>query len=137
MTKPYPKPRLQSDTTLVVLVGAGPGSPKDAFFGAAPQTRPRSAFTVCEVDPNLAVRTSVAQPMTAILAASLWHKGGFKTRPYKLRERDALPVRGLRDACHSDCPRNDGIIQILKLSCVEGWNSSSGDTRREERPCAW
>src|ERR1700737_3909737 len=28
------------------------------------------------------------------LAASLWHKGGFKTRPYKLRDRDVLPVRG-------------------------------------------
>jgi hypothetical protein len=34
------------------------------------------------------------------LAASLWHKGGFKTRPYKLRDRDVLPVWGLRDACH-------------------------------------
>src|ERR1700737_4529444 len=33
------------------------------------------------------------------LAASLWHKGGFKTRPYKLRDRDVLPVRDLRDAC--------------------------------------
>src|ERR1700736_1002646 len=30
------------------------------------------------------------------LAASLWHKGGFKPRPYKLRDRDVLPVRGLR-----------------------------------------
>src|SRR3984893_6709478 len=34
------------------------------------------------------------------LAASLWHKGGFKTRPYKLRDRDVLSVRGLWDACH-------------------------------------
>ncbi len=33
------------------------------------------------------------------LAASLLRKGGFKTRPYKLRDRDVLSVRGLRDAC--------------------------------------
>jgi hypothetical protein len=35
LSKPYPKPRPRSGTTLVVLVGAGPGSQKnaDAFFG--------------------------------------------------------------------------------------------------------
>src|SRR6202011_6181580 len=68
----------------------GTGIPKKrgcVFWGAL-QTRPRSAFTVREVDPSLAVRTSIAQLMTAILSQRLWHKGGFKTRPYKLRDRD-------------------------------------------------
>src|ERR1700738_548486 len=32
------------------------------------KTRPRSAFTLCEVDPSLAVRASIAQLMTAILS---------------------------------------------------------------------
>jgi sulfide dehydrogenase cytochrome subunit len=84
MSRPYPKPRPQSGTTLVVLVGAGPGSPKnaDAFFGAAPQTRPRSAFTVCEVDPSLTVRTLIAQLMTAILSQrACGTRAGFKPAP--------------------------------------------------------
>jgi hypothetical protein len=109
ISKPYPKPRPRSGTTLVVLVGAGPGSPKnaDAFFGVPPQTRPRSAFTGCEADPSLAVRTSIQQLMTAILSQrACGTRTGLKTRPYKLRDRDVLPVRGFRDACHMrlSCP---------------------------------
>src|ERR1700738_2188781 len=48
----------------------GTGHPKKrgCVFWGAPQTRPRSAFTVCEVDPSLAVRTLIAQLMTAILS---------------------------------------------------------------------
>jgi hypothetical protein len=70
MSKPYPKPRPQSGTTLVVLDRGG--------F----KTRPRSAFTVCEVDPSLAVRTSIAQLMTAILSQRACGTGaGLKPAP--------------------------------------------------------
>src|ERR1700730_6102661 len=74
MTKPYPKPRPRSGTALVVLVGAGPGVPKKRgwVFWGAPQTRPRSAFTVCEVDPSLAVRTSTHRHMTTVLSKRAW-----------------------------------------------------------------
>src|ERR1700730_3212541 len=73
------------------------------------QPRRLSAFTVCEVDPSLAVRASncVADDGNS-LAASLWHKGGFKTRPYKLRDCEALPVRGLRTLVICDRPALSG-----------------------------
>src|ERR1700736_757272 len=87
------------------------------------QTRPRSAFTVCEVDPSLAVRTSTAADDGNSLAASLWHKGGFQTRPYKVRDRDVLPVRGLRDACH------------MRLPCLKG-EAGWGCTRLIPHPRA-
>src|ERR1700736_2315465 len=78
--------------------GTGVPKKRGCVFWGAPQTRPRSAFTVCEGDPSLAVRTSIALLMTGnSLAANLWHKGGFQTRPYKLRDRDMLPFRGWRD----------------------------------------
>src|ERR1700724_1082361 len=84
MTKPYPKPRPRSGTTLVVLAGAGPGVPKKrgCVFWGAPQTRPRPAFTVCEVDPSLAVRTSIEQLMTAILSQrACGTRAGLKPAP--------------------------------------------------------
>ncbi len=46
------------------------------------QTRPRSAFTVCEVDPSLVVRTSIAQLMTAILSQrACGTRAGLKPAP--------------------------------------------------------
>src|ERR1700737_1937649 len=46
------------------------------------QTRPRSAFTVCEVDPSLAVQTSIAQLMTAILSQrACGTRAGLKPAP--------------------------------------------------------
>jgi len=42
------------------------------------------------------------------LAASLWHKGGFKTRPYKLRDCDVLPVRVCGTLVICDCPDHKG-----------------------------
>jgi hypothetical protein len=52
------------------------------------------------------------------LAASLWHKGGLQTRPYKLRDRDVLPVRGLRDACHMRLP--------CEIGCRSGMRQRTG-----------
>ena len=34
-------------------------------------------------------------------------------------------------------PAHEAASQIAKLSCVDGWNSSSGATSREDRPCVW
>src|SRR5260370_27758593 len=46
------------------------------------QTRPRSAFTVCEVDPNLAIRASIQQLITAILSQrTCGTTAGFKLSP--------------------------------------------------------
>src|ERR1700724_1715056 len=45
--------------------GTGVPKKRGCVFWGAPQTRPRSAFTVCEVDPGLAVRTSIQQVTTA------------------------------------------------------------------------
>src|SRR6202011_6030784 len=94
MSKPYPKPRPQSGTTLVVLVGAGPGSPKnaDAFFGVP--RKPALVRHSRSVRLIRAWRTNFdcAADDGNSLAARLGHKGGFKTRPYKLRALDVPPV---------------------------------------------
>src|SRR6202011_3860903 len=66
------------------------------------KTRPRSAFTLCEVDPSLAVRASIAQLMTAILSqracgtraglkpapsASVSSSGQYGGSPYHVKSR--------------------------------------------------
>src|ERR1700730_1033922 len=69
------------------------------------------------------------------LATSLWHKGGFKTRPYKLRDCDVLPVRGLRDACHmrSPCLKGEGgrakripHLRATRAALPRKWGRDSG-----------
>ena len=111
MSKPYPKTEAAKRHTLVVLVGAGPGSPKnaDAFFGVPRKPAPRSAFTVCEVDPSLAVRTSIQQLMTAILSQrACGTRAGLKPAPTSFATAMCFPsgVCGTLVIC--DCPARRG-----------------------------
>jgi hypothetical protein len=62
--------------------GTGVPKKRGCVFWGAPQTRPRSAFTGCEVDPSLAVRTSIQQLMTAILSQrACGTRAGLKPAP--------------------------------------------------------
>src|SRR3984893_14685154 len=73
-------------------------------------------------------RASSPRERFSSLAASLWHKGGFKTRPYKLRDRDVLPVRGLRDACHMRLPCPESGRSISFFSLCEAKKIAQGST---------
>ena len=100
----YPKPRLQSGTTLVVLVGAGPGSPKTRMrFWGAPQTRPPSAFTVCEVDPSIAVRTSIQQLIT-LSQRACGTRAGLKPAPTSFATAMCFPSGVCGTLVIRDCP---------------------------------
>jgi hypothetical protein len=69
------------------------------------QTRPRSAFTVREVDPSLAVRTSIQQLMTAILSQrARGTRAGLKPAPTSFATAMYFPpgVCGTLVIC--DCP---------------------------------
>src|ERR1700737_2397711 len=58
------------------------------------QTRPRSVFTVCEGDPSLAVRTSIAQLMTAILSQrACGTRAGLKPAPTSFATAGVHPAR--------------------------------------------
>src|SRR3984893_15823896 len=80
------------------------------------QTRPRSAFTVYEVDPSVAVRTSIEQLMTAILSQRAWGtRAGLKPAPTSFATAMCFPsgVCGTLVIC--DCPATRG--EGAGLSC--------------------
>src|ERR1700731_2984737 len=57
------------------------------------QTRPRSAFTVCEVAPSLAIGTSIAQLRTAILSQRAWGtRAVLKPAPTSLATAMCFPA---------------------------------------------
>src|ERR1700736_5433671 len=69
------------------------------------QTRPRSAFTVCEVDPSLAVRTSIAQLMTAILSQrACATRAGLKPAPTSFATAMCFPSGVCGTPCHMRLP---------------------------------
>ncbi len=71
------------------------------------QTRPRSAFTVCEVDPSLAVRTSIQQLMTAILSQrACGTRAGLKPAPTSFATAMCFPsgVCGTLVICDRPAP---------------------------------
>src|ERR1700737_1568871 len=75
------------------------------------QTRLRSAFTVCEVDPSLAVRTAIAQLMTAILSQrACGTRAGLKPAPTIFATAMCFPsgVCGTLVTC--DCPGHDRVF---------------------------
>src|SRR5437868_1028401 len=94
------------------------------------QTRPRSAFTVCEVDPGLVVRTSIAQLMKTIFSQRACGTGaGFKPAPTSFATAICFPsgVCGTLVIC--DCPaRNPGVPGLPSIVRKSG----KPDLRRGE-----
>src|ERR1700736_4865041 len=85
--------------------GAGVTKKWGCVCGGAPQTRPRSAFTVCEVDPSLTVRTLIAQLMTAILSQrACGTRAGFKPAPTSFATAMCLPSGACGTLVICGCP---------------------------------
>ena len=61
------------------------------------QTRPRPAFTVYPLIRDLSTNFQFAADPGNSVAASMWHEGGFETRPYKRPACAMPPVLGLRE----------------------------------------
>src|SRR6202022_1546994 len=103
----YPKPRLQSGITLVVLVGAGPGSPKnaDAFFGVPRKpalVRHSRCVRLIRAQP---LRTSIAQLMTAILSQrACGTRAGLKPAPTSFATAMCFPSGVGGTLAIRDCP---------------------------------
>src|SRR6202048_1305262 len=120
----YPKPRLQSGITLVVLVGAGPGSPKnaDAFFGVPRKpalVRHSRCVRLIRAQP---LRTSTAQLMTAILSQrACGTRAGLKPAPtsFATARRSPPGVGGTLVICDTPAPAEVGFIRLRPLKSAE------------------
>src|SRR6202022_3213345 len=101
------------------------------------QTRPRSAFTVCEVDPSLAVRTSTQQQMTTILSQrACGTRAGLEPAPTSFATVMCFPsgVCGTLVIC--DCPaasRERAQSQLCQLRHYLGGKECKRAQRLRER----
>jgi hypothetical protein len=76
--------------------------------------------------------TEVGNHVGRLLRPPAERRGGVTRRD---GDRSSAAARAV--ACQHYPPYLRLKPQIAKLSCVEGWNSSSGATRRAESPSAW
>src|SRR6202011_4469797 len=102
--------------------GTGVPKKRGCVFWGAPQTRPRSAFTLCEVDPSLAVRTSIQQLMTAILSQrACGTRAGLKPAPTSFAMCFPSRVCGnARLPSPTSGPRGTVAVQPDRASGVNG-----------------
>src|ERR1700726_1956520 len=96
--------------------GTGVPKKRGCVFSGTPQTRPRSAFTLCEVDPSLAVRASIAQLMTAILSQrACGTRAGLKPAPTSFATAMCFPSGVGGTLAIRDCPVSGGLTRHRKI----------------------
>ena len=83
--------------------GTGVPKKRGCVFWGAPQTRPPSAFTVCEVDPSIAVRTSIQQLIT-LSQRACGTRAGLKPAPTSFATAMCFPSGVCGTLVIRDCP---------------------------------